>query len=196
MKKELKFRIVVSLLTVAAFMLLLAGQFGLFSRKYQASQTTFAASIQDNADYTPPKEVKRGKPLEINISSVSINLPVYDGQYDEKNKTWTLSTNAAHYALITALPNNVSGNTFIYGHNRKEVFSRLAGMKVGDRATITTDSGYTFVYRFRKSIETNPYDDSLFRYEGPPILTLQTCSGLWYQNRQLFTFDLVEVTKS
>jgi hypothetical protein len=35
-----------------------------------------------------------------------------------------------------------------------------------------------------------PTDATLFEYKGKPILTIQTCSGVWYQNRQLFTFDL------
>jgi LPXTG-site transpeptidase (sortase) family protein len=98
----------------------------------------------------------------------------------------------AQYATVTVQPNNKEGNTFIYAHNRVGVFHTLSRINVGDTVIITTDNGHTLTYKFRTSYETNPNDTSLFSYKGAPILTLQTCSGVWYQNRQLFTFDLVE----
>jgi len=73
------------------------------------------------------------------------------------------------------------------------VFSTLNRIKPGDEAIITTDNGHRFTYKFRAAYETNPSDDSLFHYQGSPILTVQTCSGLWYQNRQLFTFNFENV---
>ena len=93
-----------------------------------------------------------------------------------------------HYAVNTPLANNREGNTFIYGHNRKDVFRKLSGVKAGDEAVITTDNGHTFVYRFKAAYETNPNDATVFQYQGPSILTVQTCSGMRFENRQLFTF--------
>lgn len=134
-----------------------------------------------------------GKPIKLEISSLGINLPVVDGVYNAKTKTWNLSTNKTHYALMTPPANNKEGNTFIYGHNRRQVFAKLPQVKVGDKAIITTENNHTFTYVLRMSYTTDPYDDSLFSYEGPPMLTLQTCTGLWYQNRSLYMFDLSEV---
>jgi LPXTG-site transpeptidase (sortase) family protein len=132
----------------------------------------------------------QGKPVRISIPSLKIDLPVIDGFYNADKQTWTLTNNKAQYATITPEANNQEGNTFIYGHNRRDVFASLHKIKVGDQAIIHTENGHQFTYTFRSSLETNPYDDSLFYYEGAPILTLQTCSGIWQQNRQLFTFDL------
>lgn len=134
-----------------------------------------------------------GKPVRLVIPSLGIDLTVADGIYNPSDQSWTLSKDKAHYALMTPQANNQEGNTFIYGHNRKEVFAKLATLNIGETVTVHTDNGHQFTYKYRSAHETNPYDDSLFNYQGPPILTLQTCSGLWYQNRYLMTFDLVEV---
>lgn len=134
-----------------------------------------------------------GRPSRLQILSLGIDLVVADGRYNEKTKTWTLSKDKAHYAIGTPPLNNKEGNTFIYGHNRKEVFQKLSRIKKGAEVVVTADNGKQFVYQFVSAYETHPNDDTLFSYEGPPILTLQTCSGMWYQNRQLFTFNLTEI---
>ena len=94
---------------------------------------------------------------------------------------------------MTAPSNNQSGNTFIYGHNRPAVFAKLSKLQIGETVKVYTDNNHTFTYKFRSAYETSPNDASLFEYDGAPILTLQTCSGLWDQNRYLMTFDLVGV---
>jgi LPXTG-site transpeptidase (sortase) family protein len=142
---------------------------------------------------TKASQTISGKPARIVIASLNIDIPVADGVYNARTKAWTLSTNKAHYALMTPKPNNQWGNTFIYGHNRPEVFSRLSKLQTGQTAVVYTDNNHVFTYSYRSARETNPNDDSLFTYQGPPILTLQTCSGLWYQNRYLMTFDLIGV---
>lgn len=171
------------------------GYFGLFKPKQ--STATFESAMQSAVvQKTPPVQepiVVKGKPQRLQIPSIGLDIAVVDGVYNEQQKTWTLSNTNVHFALMSPEPNNTSGNTFMYGHNRKEVFAKLAKVKVGDEAIIYTSNGNVFRYVFRVSVETSPYDDSLFSYAGPSILTLQTCSGLWYQNRQLFTFDFVSV---
>jgi len=134
-----------------------------------------------------------GKPVRIRIPSLNIDLPVIDGYHNLKTQTWTLTKNKVQYAVDTPLANNIEGNTFLYGHNRHEVFRSLSKIKLGAEAIIETDNGHTFTYVFKGALETTPDDSSLFRYQGKPILTVQTCSGAWYQNRQLFTFDLKDV---
>jgi len=155
------------------------------------ANSTFSNVVEVKPVATPASKIS-GKPVRIYIPSLDIDIPVIDGFYNAKSQTWTLTNDKAQYATITPEANNEAGNTFIYGHNRREVFSKLARIKPGEQAVIYTDNGHRFTYNFRTSVETDPYDDSLFHYQGAPILTLQTCSGIWYQNRQLFTFDLVE----
>ena len=137
--------------------------------------------------------VEAGKPVRIVVPSVNIDLQVADGQYNQKTGEWTLSKDKAYYATITPFVNNIGGNTFMYGHNRRSVFASLMGVKTGDEVLVYTDNQKIFTYSFRDSKDVEPTDASLFAYEGKPILTLQTCSGTWYQNRRLFTFDFVNV---
>jgi LPXTG-site transpeptidase (sortase) family protein len=134
----------------------------------------------------------RGEPTRIRVPRLGIDLTIREGVYDRATKSWTLSSDAAHHALNTPPPNNRDGNTFIYAHNRPGLFQALNQIRSGDKVIVMTANGHRFTYAFRTAYETTPTDSAPFQYTGAPILTLQTCSGLWYQNRQLFTFDLTE----
>jgi LPXTG-site transpeptidase (sortase) family protein len=138
-----------------------------------------------------PKLVS-GKPENLTIKSVGVNLEVEDGVYDPVSQNWTLSPDKAHFALMTAEANNMVGNTFMYGHNNRKVFASLDKISVGDEARIKS-SDKTFVYKFTRSREVVPEDVSVFEYKGKSILTIQTCSGSWYEKRKLFTFEFVKV---
>jgi LPXTG-site transpeptidase (sortase) family protein len=146
------------------------------------------------ADTSKP-EIKTGQPTELHISDIGVNLVVAKGEFDQATHTWNVSTDKAHYATVSDAPNNQYGNTFIYGHNRANVFARLAQLQPGAEATIRTDNNLEFVYRLSKVEETDPNNTSvLLPYSNKPTLSLQTCSGSWYQNRQIFRFDFVRVT--
>lgn len=135
-----------------------------------------------------------GIPTYLTIPSVNIAVNVDPGVYYPKTQTWSLSLTDAEYATITPPANNLSGNTFIYGHNRWAVFYKLLKINIGDEAIVNTANGHTFTYKLVAEKVTQPNDLSLFKYKGPPILTLQTCSGDFYQNRQFFIFNLVSAT--
>lgn len=134
-----------------------------------------------------------GKPKQIIIESVGIDLPVEVGLYNPSLRTWTLNDTSAFYAEITPEPNNKEGNTFIYGHNESSVFESLPGVNIGDEARVITENGLQFTYTLAGSKQTTPEDLELFNYRGAPILTLQTCTGIWMENRTLFVFSLKEV---
>jgi len=167
---------------------------------YIADRHDTALAAKPAAHYSVSKAAVKqaqlisGQPVHLSIPSQGISLDVIDGYFNSKTGNWTLTTDKAQYATTTALPNNESGNTFIYGHNRWEVFYHLPRVQLGDEAIITTDNNHTFTYKLSSVKTTDPTDTSLFDYKGPPILTLQTCTGLYYQNRALFTFQLVGVS--
>lgn len=138
--------------------------------------------------------VTQGKPVMLSIQSVGINNPVIEGVFDYDTQEWTLTRDKVQFATMTRQPNDERGLTFMYGHNRKEVFSNLLRIKHDAIATVTTANGYTFTYRFTDSATVKPTEITMFSYDGPPILVLQTCTGLFYENRQLFTFEFVGVT--
>jgi LPXTG-site transpeptidase (sortase) family protein len=133
----------------------------------------------------------QGDPVKVDIPSLGLSLPVVRGYYDSKTKAWTLTKDKVQYATLTPPPSNQDGNTLLYGHYRKGVFATLHTIKPGAPAVVTASNGHKFYYRFASSKVTNPNDNSVFKKPDHPILTVQTCTGIFFQNRQLFTFDLV-----
>ena len=160
-----------------------------------ATSPTSDASVNAKARPVAASEpVVTGKPVHISFSRVDVSVAVAAGHYDENTNTWTLASDKAFYADNAELPNNKSGNTFIYGHNRWQVFTRLLQAHPGDTATITTDNGHTFVYTLRDIADTTPEDISYVTRESEkPILTVQTCVGVNYEKRRMLTYVLTEV---
>lgn len=159
------------------------------TKQSQPSNVVFA-----NKPIKPTPEPRiSGLANRVVIKSLAIDLPVVYGQYYPQTKSWDLSSDKAQFASLSKLNNNKTGNSLIYGHNNKLVFAKLAQIKPGAEASVFTENGHEFKYIYKSSVETSPNDSSVFYYQGPPMLTLQTCSGIWYQNRQLFSFEFVGV---
>lgn len=85
-----------------------------------------------------------GKPIKVLMPSVGISNDVVNGHYDPA-KGWFVSAVAANYAVNTPLPNNIAGNTIIYGHDNKAIFRPTANLKPGDKLYIQADIGKTFI---------------------------------------------------
>lgn len=134
-----------------------------------------------------------GQPLQIEFPAQRVSVAVAPGYYDAATKTWNVSKDKAHFAVTTAEPNNKTGNTFIYGHNRWQVFTALLDAKVGDTARIHTDNGHVFTYTLIGIHDTDEYDVSYLQPTAAPTLTVQTCSGVNYQYRRMLTFSFTEV---
>jgi LPXTG-site transpeptidase (sortase) family protein len=140
------------------------------------------------------QQVISGKPVRVVIADVGIDLPVDEGRYNPADSSWSLSGYHAQYAMMTPLANDNQGNTFIYGHNNKYVFGPLKKINQGSIAKVYTDSGKVFYYWYQSTYAVAPDNTSVLDYQGPSILTIQTCSGSWNEQRQMyvFTFDKVE----
>jgi hypothetical protein len=147
----------------------------------------------------PVGNLVTGYPTYISIPNIrpalNMNVPIITGVYNKTNNSWTLSDSSAMFAPISSQPNNVSGNTFIYGHYRPNVFAYLHLIKPGTIATITTSNGYQFTYKFIGSYAVVPTDTTPLSYSGTPVLTIQTCSGTFFQNRQMYIFSYNGYTK-
>lgn len=154
-------------------------------------------SIQQPAikPYSAPHNSVSGKPVSLDIPSLQINLPVIDGRYDASTHGWTLTSDSAQYFVDSARPNNVGGKTFIYGHYRKNVFSDLHNIRPGAALSLDTDNGYRFNYKFESSFTTSPSDLSVLDNTKKPVLYVQTCTGLFFQHRQIFSFKYVGYKK-
>lgn len=163
----------------------------------QLLATKSTPAIAASADTSQPLKITTplisGAPSHIAFPRLNISVDVIPGYYDAKTNSWTLSSDKAQFATITSEPNNKTGNTFIYGHNRWQVFTGLLSAQVGDQAVVTTANNHTFVYTLRDIKDTDPTDLSYMQTHKSPILTVQTCSGLWYEHRRMLTFDLTSV---
>jgi LPXTG-site transpeptidase (sortase) family protein len=162
-------------------------------RSQAVSATNIVPSPSHMIASTPKANEIQGQPIELLIPSLNMDLPIIPGYYDSQAKIWTLTLSEVQYATITPQPNNVEGNTFLYGHYRRAVFARLHTIPPSAQAIVKTSNNHTFYYQLSDIRTTNPGDDSVFTYRGKPILTIQTCTGIFFQYRQLYTFTLQKV---
>lgn len=157
------------------------------------NDTPSAPAVATKPWVAPKPSTIQGNPVHIDIPSLGLSLDIINGTYNTRTGQWTLTEDKVQYAVNTPPPNNAEGDTFLYGHYRTGVFATLHDIKIGAQVAITTDNGHTFTYQLASVRVTDPSDTSLFNYAGKPILTIQTCTGLFFQYRQLFTFNLVGV---
>lgn len=184
----------ITLVTAGLIIVLPLNYFWLQSKVAVAEHTGTVPT--SNARFWSLPTLVTGQPVGISIPSLNINLQVIPGIYNPNNGTWTLSLDKAQFAVASVQPNNESGNTFIYGHYRREVFAYLHLIKPGAQAFVSTSNGYTFSYTFQSTTALDPTDTSIFSYQGPPRLTVQTCSGVLFQHRQMYYFQYDGYTKS
>ena len=185
-----------------ALVLIIGGLAGLLPLGYYAlrSKIAFAQNIPTSPSRAlalkSSATLVSGQPIEITIPSLNIDLAVIPGVYDANTDQWNLTLDKAQFANPSTLPNNETGNTLIYGHYRPEVFAYLHHIKPAATATVTTANGYKFSYVFQNSVAVDPRDTSIFNYRGAPRLTIQTCSGAFMQNRQMYYFQYTGYLKS
>lgn len=139
--------------------------------------------------------VKQGTPTRLSVPSLGINLAVQVGVYDAPTMSWTVDNVHAYYANMSVPINDHNGTTLIYGHAQAPVFARLPEIQPGANATVVTDNGYRFQYRYVAMTQVTPTDVGVLRVDGPPTLVLQTCMGVWDAYRGLFSFELQSVEK-
>lgn len=170
---------------------------GYFTYRNQKTLDAARQRVQGPTITTPtviaePKVIT-GKPSRLRIPSLNLDLLIADGIYNATTGEWTLSNDMVHYALMTVQPNDRQGNTLIYGHYRPGVFATLHTIRPGALVEVTTENGHVFTYEFTGSKVVQPTDMEILSYDGEPMLTLQTCTGAFMQDRQLFSFEFVAV---
>lgn len=189
-----KARFYISVSAVYALTLLFvvsAFDIGIFHKKPKLVYATPITPIS----ITNAVVVTAGQPAHVTVPRLGIDLPVDDGAYDAANKTWVLVSNNAYFALPSMMANDYQGTTLIYGHNNMSVFGKLKDIAPGDKVEVTTKNGLKFIYTFGSKTEVQPNDVSVFKYDGPPTLVIQTCSGAWNEIRSLYHFNFEKVIK-
>ena len=137
-------------------------------------------------------KVISGTPTRLSIPSLNIDLPVDKGEFNQATSTWTLHDLRAYYAIYSPPPSNIGGNTFIYGHNNYQTLGAVKSATPGTLAYIYADNGHVFTYSFESYSFVDPNDLSVFSYKGKPILTIQTCTGVFNESRGMFKFNFVK----
>ena len=143
----------------------------------------------------PQPPLVSGKPVRIVIPASGVDLPVDEGHYNPTDDSWTLSGLRAHFAMMSSPANNRGGVTFVYGHNNNNVFGALRHVTPmpGAVAQVYTDNGHIFEYVFETSANVTPADTSALQYQGPPILTILTCTGSINEWRTLYKFNFSRI---
>jgi len=159
----------------------------MMAAKAAADSPVSALAVQHQA-------VISGRPVRIAIPASGVDLPIDPGYYNVATGEWTLSGYRAQFAVSSALANNAAGDTFIYGHNNNYVFGALRHHTPlpDSPAIIYTDTGHVFTYIFVGSTSFVPDDTSALTYSGPPMLTIQTCTGSLNEWRTMYRFRLEE----
>lgn len=119
-------------------------------------------------------------PIEINISSINVNLPVEVGEI--KDRVWQISNDSATFLNTSARP-GTQGNIVIYGHNKKAVFGSLPYLSTGQIITLKTQSGNIFDYKVTEKYFVKPERVDLVSPTNSTQLTLFTCWGAFDQER-------------
>ena len=137
-----------------------------------------------------------GKPTNIIIDSLDINLEIKEGMYDDTSQSWTLDNGSAYWANLTDSIHSSYSSSVIYAHNQENEFLRTKDLKEGDRIRILTDQGedLIFIYQYDKIVD--PKDSSvLFEKNDISQIILITCHGIFSQNRRAM-YAFLEESKS
>ncbi len=147
--------------------------------------------------YQPSSRSISGQPVRLVIPASGIDLSIIPGYYDSSSGNWTLSGYDAQFDMMSALANNVSGQTFIYGHNNDFVLGSLRHNTpaLGATALIYTSNGHILSYRFTSVSNVGPDDGSILSYSGSPTLLIQTCTGSLNEWRTEYSFAFNKVVQ-
>ena len=185
--RKTRFYVAVGLVNIASVFTLMAVNNPVSSSR--------AVSIPQAKAIVQKPDTVIGKPVRLVIPSLNITLAIDEGNYNPADASWTLSGYNAQFAMPTHLANDQTGNTLVYGHNNKYVFGPLKQLQPGAIVEIMTDNNHLFYYKLQSVYTIQPDDVSIFAYDGPPILTLQTCTGNWNELRTMSAFTLDRVVK-
>ncbi len=176
---------------------LVMGTVGVISAPIVLAMTNLGGANPASIEKLPeikPTPIVSGKPIQIIVPSLGIDLPVVDGVYDPQAHTWSLGKHTAQFAVTTPFANDTSGNTFIYGHNSQYVFNKLLYIETDAEVQIVTDNNKVFTYRYKKNFDVQPQQVDSIKHTGAPMLTIQTCVGQYLEQRRMFQFDFIKVT--
>jgi LPXTG-site transpeptidase (sortase) family protein len=119
-------------------------------------------------------------PVEVIIPSINLDLKVDPGTI--KNGIWQTSDSTATFLDTSSTPGS-TGNTVIYGHNKKIIFGNLPYLSTGQRIIVKTRSGQIYNYIVENKYFVDPGRIDLVSPTNNSQLTIFTCWGAFDQQR-------------
>lgn len=119
-------------------------------------------------------------PVQIEIPSIDINVEIEPGSI--KDGVWDISYDKATFLSSSQRPGS-SGNTVIYGHNKKLLFGNLPYLSIGQKIMVKTSDGVIHIYEVYKKDFVSPDRVELVSPTDYEELTLFTCWGLFDSQR-------------
>ncbi|MGB4800641.1 MAG: sortase [Candidatus Saccharimonadales bacterium] len=194
MKLQRKAKMVV----VGALTLIAVGA-GLLWREQQVQKLhipSIPVAVAQASSDTSDEPALSGRPVHLSIPALGKQWDVLEGSYSTGSRTWTLNSTHVFWANLSEKLNTTQGTTLLYAHAQEQLFGDLPKLSLGDEVIVRTDNGYDFRYRLVGGETVMPDQSAVaFKKNGAPRLLLQTCTGAWWQKRQLFAFDILEVKK-
>lgn len=126
----------------------------------------------------PPELIEEVKeelfPSQILIPSLKIDFPVFPAE--ATGSEWEISEEGVSYLLKSGVPGR-SGNTIIYGHNKRNLFGPLLWIEKGREVEIKNKKGESFVYEVVETKIVSPESIEVLAPTEDSTLTLYTCTG-------------------
>lgn len=166
-----------------------------FIRAYTGAKPTSTPTPVVVVPATSQDQIVLGKqsqpgqwPSHVDMPSVGISLDLTGSM--ENQGQWYISTTGANFAINTAVPNGISGNTALFGHDRPGLFRNIHNLKFGDIVKVTA-SDKVYEYKVTWTQVVQPTDVSVMNQTRDPILTLITCDGWLSQERYVVVARLI-----
>ena len=171
------------------------------------AQPVTSHSASPSVSPTPTPTSTPSRPVKLLIPSIGVDAAIEVAGVDANNNIATPqdSRNAAWYSG-SVLPGE-SGNAFIEGHLNwytgpgrtgpvvPRVFWSLGKVKNGDQVQIVQENGTILTFQVDRTYTLDHDDkasgDSLLKHDGPPTITLETCSGDWSTSAQTYQSRLI-----
>ena len=127
-------------------------------------------------------------PTKIEISSLSLSLPVYPASI--VGDKWQTTDSGISYLSSSPLPGTV-GNSVMYGHNWPNLLHDLGKVKPGDTIAVFFGSK-KLIYSVHYVSVVEPDNTSVYTNTTDARLTLYTCTGLLDSKRLVVTAILLQ----
>lgn len=141
---------------------------------FQRNNPNRIAFAQKESIALEENEIKESIPVNLRISSLDIDLPIYESEI--KDKKWEVSNKGVSFLRSSVLPGD-KGNSILYGHNWTNLLGNLTKIKTGEVVEIVFSDNTKKEFVVTLIQEVDPDDISILNNTNDNRITIYTCSG-------------------